>query len=169
MRDEAITGREARNRIEDLLREYVHCLDDVRLDDWPEFFTEDARYKIISRDSHARGEPVGIFYCESRDMLRDRILTLRETSIYESHFYRHTISATRLVNDGSGGDGCKDGQWTAETSFVIMRILQNGETSIFCTGKYLDTVILDQGQPKFSEKLVLTDSSRFDVMLAIPL
>ncbi|MCS5608244.1 MAG: hypothetical protein NZ936_21820, partial [Alphaproteobacteria bacterium] len=75
----------------------------------------------------------------------------------------------RLVNGSGGGDGGKNGQWTAETSFVIMRILQNGETSIFCTGKYLDTVVLDQGQPKFSEKLVLTDSSRFDVMLAIPL
>lgn len=154
--------REIRDGIEDLNRDYVHCIDDGRLDEWPDFFTADCRYRIIHRDSFERGEVAGIYYCDSRDMLRDRVLTLNETSIYEAHHYRHTISATRVT--ASNGEA-----HIAETSFVVIRTMRSGEPTIFCTGKYVDTVVFGNGGARFSEKLVLTDSARYDMMLAMPI
>lgn len=156
-RDEA----EARDRIEALLRDYVHCIDDARYDDWPDFFTEDCRYQIIGRDSLERGEFVGVYYCDSRAMLRDRILCMRETSIFEAHYHRHLISATRIT--GREGEA-----WKAETSIVVFRIMMSGETRTFCTGKYVDTIVFEDGKALFKEKLVVTDSSRYDTMIAIP-
>ena len=41
--------------------------------------------------------------------------------------------------------------------------------TIFAAGKYVDKVVVDDGALKFKEKLVLTDSARYDVLLAMPL
>ena len=38
--------------IEDLLAAYADCIDDDRLEEWPDFFVEDCRYLITDRDSH---------------------------------------------------------------------------------------------------------------------
>ena len=46
--------------------------------------------------------------------------------------------------------------------------MQNGDTTVFATGKYLDRIILAPG-PKYEERVVVCDSRRFDTLLAIPL
>lgn len=88
---------ETRGRIEEMLCEYVHCIDDDRLEEWPAFFTEDCVYKVISRENYEKGRPIGIFFCDNRDMLKDRVFALREANIFEPHSYRHMISASRFV------------------------------------------------------------------------
>ena len=41
--------RETREKIEDMIADYVHCIDDDRLEEWPDFFTADCFYQVISR------------------------------------------------------------------------------------------------------------------------
>ena len=38
-----------RLRLEALAADYVHCIDEDRLEDWPDFFTEDGTYRVTSR------------------------------------------------------------------------------------------------------------------------
>jgi anthranilate 1,2-dioxygenase small subunit len=153
---------EARLAIEEMMCEYAACIDDGRYEEWPEFFTDDCRYQIIARTSYERGHVVGFYLCESKGMLRDRILCLRETSIYEPQSYRHLISGTRIVHqDGS--------VWRAETGFTVIRTTNDGAMSIFVAGKYVDTVVFSNDVPRFRDKLVLTDSSRLEVHLAAPI
>ncbi|MCH7476791.1 MAG: aromatic-ring-hydroxylating dioxygenase subunit beta, partial [SAR324 cluster bacterium] len=153
---------EKRQQIEDLITDYVHCIDDDRLEEWPAFFTEDAKYQIISRESFDQGLPVGIMYCESRGMLEDRVFALRRANIYEPHSYRHMISATKILDSSNG-------EYRVQTNYHVVRIMQEGTVSVFSTGKYLDRIVFEEGRPKFKERLVVFDSRRVDTLLVIPI
>ena len=76
---------------------YGQAIDDDRLEEWPEFFTDDCFYSITSHDNHARGFEAGIVYCDSKGMLKDRVSGLREANIYERHRYRHIVSMPATV------------------------------------------------------------------------
>jgi anthranilate 1,2-dioxygenase small subunit len=153
---------EARLTIEELMREYAACIDDGRYEEWPDFFTEECRYQILPKESHELGYVSGFYLCESKGMLKDRILCLRETAIYEPQRYRHLIGGTRVLE--LDGPRCR-----AETAFAVIRTTHEGEMSLFAAGKYIDTVLLDEKGARFSEKLVLTDSTRVEILIAAPL
>lgn len=154
--------RAARTIVEELLLEYVHCLDDGRFEEWPGHFAEQCRYQIIARSSHERGLPSGFYSCDSRNMMHDRVLALRHTSVHLPQTYRHVLNGTRIMS--VDGDVCR-----AETNYLVVRTVQGGEMTLFASGKYLDTVVLAEGGAQFSEKVVLTDSDGFDMYLLAPL
>jgi anthranilate 1,2-dioxygenase small subunit len=52
---------------------------------------------------------------------------------------------------------------------LVVRILQDGDTDIFATGRYLDLYKLEDGEAKLNERTVVCDSSRIDTLLALPL
>ena len=153
---------ETRFAVEDLLYAYVDCLDHNRLEEWPDFFTEDCFYQVISRDDHAAGLPVGVMTCTSRGMLIDRIVSLRKANIYEPHVYRHLISAISLRSQ-------EDGIWTVQTSYAVIRTMQEGDVSMFSTGKYLDRIELAGDRALFRERRVIFDSRRVDTLMVIPI
>lgn len=136
---------------------YARALDDDRLEEWPEFFTADCLYKVTSADNHKRGMQAGLIYADSRDMLRDRVSALREASIYERQTYRHIVGLPVVL-----GEHC-------ETPFLVVRIMRDGRSDIFATGRYLDRLVEEGGALKFKERLAVCDASRFDTLLAIPL
>ena len=155
-------GADVRREIEDLIANYAHAIDDDRLEEWPDFFTDDCSYRIINRENHARGRRVGIMDCSSKGMLRDRILALREANVYEPHFYRHLQSGIRIT--GMDGDA-----YVVETSFAIVRTMQEGDMSIFCAGKFVDEIVFDGDTPLFRKRLVVTDSNRIHTLIVIPI
>lgn len=136
---------------------YARAIDTDRLEEWPDFFTDDCLYKITSAENHRRGYAAGIVYADSKAMLRDRVTALRTANIYERQSYRHVIGAPVL--DGS----------TAETPFIVARIMRDGRTDLFATGVYLDRLRDDAGGVRFVERIVVCDSGFFDTLLAIPL
>ena len=147
--------------VEKLHAQYAHALDDDRLEDWPEFFTEGGKYRIATAENEARGLPLPVLSCDSRAMMHDRIQSLRHANVYEPQRYRHMISSI-LVEQ-------LDGQRVKSiANFVIIRVMQNGDTAVFATGKYLDRILLSPA-PKYEERVVVCDSRRFDTLLAIPL
>ena len=95
-------------------------------------------------------------------MLQDRILALREANVFEPHTYRHIVSGTRIV--GQDGD-----VFSVETSFLVVRIMQEGDMAIFCTGKYIDEVAVTGGTARFRSRLVVCDSNRIDTLIVIPI
>jgi len=68
----------------ELIAAYADCIDDDRLEEWPDFFVEDCRYLLTNRESHAAGLRHGIIYCASRGMLVDRVMAMRRANIYEA-------------------------------------------------------------------------------------
>ena len=150
-------------KVQELNARYVRTIDEDRLEAWPDFFTEDARYRIITVDNLEQGLPLGMVYANSRAMLRDRVRALREANVYEAQRYRHIIGPP-LIN------ATEAGQVRAQTSFMVARIMHTGETMLFATGRYEDRIILDGPDgARFAEKLVVLDSRQVDTLLAIPL
>lgn len=153
---------DARQLISDLIIEYAHAIDDDRLESWADFFTDDCSYRIINRENHEKGRVVGIMDCSSKGMLQDRILALREANVFEPHSYRHIVSGTRIV--GQSGD-----IFNVETSFLVVRIMQEGNMAIFCTGKYIDEIVVSGNEARFRSRLVVCDSNRIDTLIVIPI
>ena len=142
---------------------YARCLDDQRLESWPDFFLADAVYRVTTADNHRRGLQAGLIWANSQAMLRDRISALREANIYERHAYRHILGLPLVERQA-------DGATRAETPFMVARIMRDGTTDLFATGRYLDVFARDAaGALKLRERVVVCDSSRIDTLLAIPL
>src|SRR5260370_39824924 len=87
----------------DLNAAYADCIDDDRLEEWPDFFVENCRYLITSRESHAVGLRHGVIYCASRGMLLDRVMAMRRAHIFQPHPHRHIVRPTPLHPAQGGG------------------------------------------------------------------
>jgi anthranilate 1,2-dioxygenase small subunit len=153
---------ELRFAIERLQARYVAAIDDDRLEDWPLFFTESCRYDITTAENYERKMPLGVFHADSRAMLRDRVASLRRANIYEAQRYRHIVSATLILQASAAAA-------SAQSNFLVVRTMQDGEMRVFCTGRYLDRVALDGPEPLFAEKIAILDSRRIDTLLALPI
>ena len=148
--------------VENLLARYVHALDDDRLEEWPDFFVEQGRYRITTAENLERKLPLPIVYADSRAMLRDRVSALRHANIYEAQRYRHTVSSTLIERiDGNTA--------RATSNFQVVRTMHTGDSMLFAGGRYLDRIRLDGNDSRFEEKLVVLDSRSVDTLLAIPL
>jgi len=147
--------------VEQLHARYAHALDEDRLEDWPNFFTENGVYRIATAENEARGLPLPVVYCEGRKMLRDRVQSLRHANIYEPQRYRHIVSSVLI--EAAGKDHVR-----STSSFLVVRIMENGETMLFASGRYVDRIVLAP-EPQYEERIVICDSRRFDTLLAIPL
>lgn len=141
---------------------YARCIDNDRLEQWPDFFLDRCLYLITTADNHAAGMQAGIVYADSRAMLQDRILALRDANVYEEQRYRHIIGAPFVVEqDGEAA--------TVESPFLVARIMRDGATEVFATGRYLDRIVqTPDGALKFAERIVICDSNNIDTLLVIP-
>jgi 3-phenylpropionate/cinnamic acid dioxygenase small subunit len=150
-------------KVQELQARYIQALDDDRLEDWPNFFTDACRYLVTTADNLAQGMPLGMIYATSRAMLRDRVRSLRDANVYEAQRYRHMI-APPVIERGEGG------VVHAKTSFMVVRIMHTGETMMFVTGRYDDRILLEgPDAPRFVDKTVVLDSRVIDTLLAIPI
>jgi anthranilate 1,2-dioxygenase small subunit len=141
---------------------YARCIDNGNLEAWPDFFEENCTYKITTADNYTQGLEAGVIFANSRGMLRDRVASLREANIYERHVYRHFLGQPWIVSEDAG-------EVHSETSFFVARIMRDGTTDVYATGRYIDVYRLNRDTPKLRERIVVCDSSRFDTLLALPL
>ena len=148
--------------VNELIAAYVDCIDEDRLEDWPDFFVEQCRYVITSRASHEAGLPHGVVYAASRGMLIDRVTALRQANIFEPHRYRHIVGPIHVEQvDATVAQ--------VRSNFIAVRIMHDGEMALFAAGRYLDRVRRDSGCWKFASKTVVLDSRQVDTLLAIPI
>ena len=151
-----------RLELETLYTDYAACLDSDALERWPEFFTEDCRYRVTSAENYEAGLPLGLIYATSRNMLRDRVSALRGANIYEPQRYRHLISGIRIEREDAG-------MLDVTANFLVVRTMQDGGMMLFAAGRYVDRVVRAEGGWKFAGKDVVLDSRQIDTLLAIPL
>jgi anthranilate 1,2-dioxygenase small subunit len=142
--------------------DYARCIDDDRLEEWPAFFDDPCTYRITTAANYREGLEAGIVFASSHGMLVDRVSALREANIYERHAYRHILGVPAILKED--GDRIH-----SETPFLVARIMRDGDTDIFATGRYLDVYRVRNGAVTIAERIVVCDSSRIDTLLALPL
>jgi len=160
--DKSVTDPALRAQIEDFLSDYVHAIDDDRIEEWPGFFTENGFYQVITREGHAAGHPIGVMHCEGRGMMRDRVKAMRQANIFEPHVYCHVLGRPRLRETAPG-------VYAARTNMQVIRTMQDGGMDIFAVGRYLDTIVVENGAPRLKDRRVVLDSRRIDILLVYPL
>jgi hypothetical protein len=94
-------------------------------------------------------------------MLHDRVNALQTANIYERHRYRHIVGLPVIEDPEMMASPQKRRSWS--------RALCATRTDLFATGIYLDRIRDEGGRLRFAERHVVSDSSRFDTLLAIPL
>jgi 3-phenylpropionate/cinnamic acid dioxygenase small subunit len=146
----------------DLFVAYGALIDAGEFDSWLGLFAERCSYHIQPRENYERGLPAGLVYCDTREVLEDRIGALREANKYNIHTDRHLIGLPRLVSE----DG---GEALVEAPFAVFQTDQEGETRLFATGLYKDRIVGEAGTIKFRDKLVLLDTFAVPSLLATPL
>jgi anthranilate 1,2-dioxygenase small subunit len=142
--------------------DYARCIDDGRLESWPDYFDDPCTYKITTAANYRDALEAAIVFANSRGMLIDRVSSLREANIYERHTYRHILGAPSVLEETEEGV-------RSETPFLVVRIMRDGEMDIFATGRYLDLYKIRNRDAKLTERIVVCDSSRIDTLLALPL
>jgi anthranilate 1,2-dioxygenase small subunit len=148
--------------VQDLIGEYAERIDEDRLEEWPELFADPCRYLVISRSNHEAGMRQGVMYAASRGMMLDRVFSIRRANLFEPHRYRHTIGPIRVK-------GVEGSIAVVHSHFIAVRIMHDGVTSLFATGRYLDRIDTSGGAYRFRERIVVLDSDKIDTLLAIPL
>lgn len=151
-----------RVRIEDMFADYVHSIDDDRIEAWPEYFTDNGFYQIISHEGFEAGHAIGMLHCDGKGMMKDRVKALREANIFEPHRYTHVMERPRLHRNSA--DTC-----SARTNFLITRTMATGSTELFASGRYQDSIDISGDRPRFRRRQVILDSKRVDILLVYPL
>ncbi|WP_156935167.1 aromatic-ring-hydroxylating dioxygenase subunit beta [Pseudonocardia spinosispora] len=147
--------------------EYARCIDTDQLETWPDFFSDTSCfYSITTADNHRAGLPAGLIWADTKGMLTDRVSALREANIYERHTYRHILGQPLLCPAAPDDPGDEP---RTETSFMVVRVMRDGRTDLFASGRYLDRWTLSEATPKLVERTVVCDSNRIDTLLALPL
>lgn len=150
-----------RYELADLYDDYAACLDEVRLEAWPSFFTEDCTYKVISKENFDQGLPHGTMYCDTRSMLVDRVTALRQTQVFEPRTLRRLVGRPRIVAVDELGV-------RARATFAVFESLSDREPSLYMAGVYHDVVVRDGWSLRFRERLCVFDNYRIQTSLVMP-
>ena len=159
----AVVPYNVRERITRLMVDCSAAIDNDALEEWPDFFLEKCLYMVISRSNYEAGRRAGFIYCDNRDMLIDRIRSLRSANVYQPHLYRHILSVPRILST-------QREMVKTETSFAVIRTsLPDGAMTVFSAGRYLDEIVLEGARTRFRSRIAVTDSDTIDMLLVIPI
>jgi 3-phenylpropionate/cinnamic acid dioxygenase small subunit len=151
-----------RARLADLYCAYDDALNDGDLERWPTMFTEVCVYKVLPRENHERGMPIAVIYCESRAMLEDRVVALRETSVYGPRIISRITSGICLR--AAAEDGLR-----LTANFALFQTMPNQPSELFLCGRTHDRVVDDAGALRFAERLCIYDSTIIPTSLVYPI
>jgi 3-phenylpropionate/cinnamic acid dioxygenase small subunit len=152
---------ELRARLADLYCAYSDALDEGELERWPDFFTEDCLYKVMPRENFEHDLPVALIYCESRSMLVDRVVALRETALFVPRTVRHLTGNIRLR--ALEPEGLR-----LTANFALFQTMTDQPSEVFLCGRYHDRVVDDGGHLSFAERICVYDSTIVPSSLVYP-
>ena len=150
-----------RDALRDFYDDYYNCLDDVRLDDWPAFFTKDCIYRIIPRENFEAGYTLSTIYAESRGMLTDRVMGVTRTQMYQPRTYRRFPGPLRIVSRDAD---------TVRTrhNLLVVQTLIDKQTEIVLSAVCHDVLVIDEDRLRLRERVVVFDSEMIPNSLIYP-
>ena len=152
---------ELRHAVADLYAAYAAGLDDSRYDEWADFFTEDAWYRIVARENYDRNLPLSLVSLKGRPMMKDRVYGITSTIFHAPYYQRHIVSVPVL----SPRD---DGIIAASTSYVVVRTKRDMAAEVYNVGRYIDEIVHADGALKFAKKFCVYDNDIIPNSLIYP-
>jgi salicylate 5-hydroxylase small subunit len=153
---------ELRIALVELYADYAACLDQARFDAWPEFFVERCRYRLVPRENHERGLPLGTIDLHSRGALVDRIYGVQSTLWHAPYYQRHIVGPARVT-------GVAGAAILAEANYLVIRTKRDLPSEVFNTGRYIDRIVNTPQGLRFEEKTCVFDSELIPNSIIYPL
>jgi len=141
---------------------YISTLDTDALEQWPDMFVDDCLYEIIPKENVDQNLPAPVIYCDSKKMLRDRVVSLRHANIFQPVVYRHFISGLSIQS-------VEEDQVAMRSSYLVINTSQLGQSVVYQTGRYDDVAVRTADGWRFKSKRAIYDTSRIQTALAIPI
>jgi anthranilate 1,2-dioxygenase small subunit len=141
---------------------YAAALDEQRLADWAEMFTDDGFYVVISRENADRNMPVGLIYCENKGMLLDRANAMK-TEMFAPRYLRHIVGSPQVLGEEANGD------IRARANYVVVQVLfDRPEAKLHQVGVYYDKFRRVGDAIKLAERRCVYDNLLVDNALCLP-
>jgi 3-phenylpropionate/cinnamic acid dioxygenase small subunit len=158
-----IDVRELRLAVEAFNAEYCATLDDqVELEKWPEFFTEDALYVVLSQENADADLPAGVIYAEGRKMMRDRAVAISQTQMFSPHYTLHVVSNTRIIEPHDAQE------FASQSNFLLFRTLLEEKTKLHMAGRYDDRFAMTETGLLLKQRRVIYHTMEIDRDLVYP-
>lgn len=157
--------RDLATQVELLYATYCEALDDGDVGRWPDFFADQAHYRITTRENLERGMALSFVLCDGLPMLRDRAAGLKEAVFFRPRHQRRILSGLRLTSfddpDGKGID--------TVVSFVVYESVNNGPSRLLACGRSSDVVVREGGVFKFRRRMCVIDAGEMPDSLVFPI
>jgi anthranilate 1,2-dioxygenase small subunit len=141
---------------------YAAALDENRLADWAEMFTDDAFYVVISRENADRNMPVGLIYCENKGMILDRANAMK-TEMFAPRYLRHIVGNLQVLDEAANGE------IRARANYVVIQVLfDRPDAKLHQVGVYYDKFRRVGDQLKLAERRCVYDNLLVDNALCLP-
>ncbi len=137
--------------VDQLNAAYAAALDEKRFGDWPEFFLEDASYKVQARENFDRGLPLALIALESRGMMKDRVYGVTQTIYHAPYYTRHVVSPAQVWPQ-------EDGQIRAQANYAVYRTRPGDASEVYNVGRYVDEIERTPDGLKLRSRLCVYDS-----------
>ena len=152
--------RELRFEIEEFHTEYCSVLDSGALENWVEFFSEDALYRITSRENADAGLRAGLVYAEGRNMIKDRAFVILNTQMFSPRYLQLFTSNVHILDIiGMDDEALGDGLIKSKTNYLLLQTLVDGPTTLHQSGRYYDTFIRENNRILIQERQCVYDST----------
>ena len=161
IQNKAGTLRDARLEIEEFNYAYAETLDQMDVDSWAEFFSDDAFYQVIARDNFESGLPLGLIYCEGKAMMKDRAYALLNTEMFAPRYLHLSISNTRALE-------IRGGEILASANYTLVETRVEEASRIQQVGKYRDIFVYEGKRLLLKERICTYDSVMVDNCLVFP-
>jgi 3-phenylpropionate/cinnamic acid dioxygenase small subunit len=153
--------RELRLEIEEFHAAYCWTLDSGALEKWPDYFADDAVYRITARENADAGLQVGLVYADSKAMIRDRAFAVQNTQMFAPRYMQHFVTNVRVL--AVQGDLVK-----AQANYLLLQTLVDGPSTIHQAGRYYDTFVRSGGKLLLKERQCVYDTVLIANDLVLP-
>jgi salicylate 5-hydroxylase small subunit len=138
-------------QIDRLNAEYAAALDEKRFEDWPEFFVDDGRYKVQSRENFDAKLPLALIALESKGMMKDRVYGVTQTIYHAPYYMRHVIAPARVLGESGG-------VIAAQANYAVFRTRPGDASEVYNVGRYIDEIVRTAAGLKLASRTCVYDS-----------
>ena len=156
-----INNQSSVEKVKDAILRSCLFLDDEQWSRWLDLCLDNFQYKITSYSPEIRKDM--IYFSGDHGELRSMTEMLPKHNTDHSPLKRHaSVYTVDLSSDGASAE--------AVTSVVIYQTMldgvnshiDSGETRLFCAGRYIDTLIVEEDTAKFVSRELRLENRRLD-------
>jgi 3-phenylpropionate/cinnamic acid dioxygenase small subunit len=151
-----------REEIDRFYAVYAETLDEARLTEWPDFFSENCLYQIIARENYENGYGLCTMQADSKGMILDRVQGILRTQRFGPRYYRRFYSGTRIC-------GVEDQVIKVRQNVLLIQTLIDQTSKIQLCGVAHDHLIRQGERLLFKQRIVVADSELIEDSLIYPL